>query len=138
MTTYANKLRALADYLEAHEELHERISNYENPSVSLWYETFEEFQQAARKLGGYKKGGYGGELNARHVMSDPDADEYDAKYMHLYQVSVHVSDVCEKVAKIDEETGEQVLRPKRVYVDTGEMEPEYEWKCPVVWSPTAD
>lgn len=127
MLSNVEKLRRYADYLEAHPEIGE-LFDWDYPSNYHTASDWEEFQQLIRHLDGYTKDGYAGELSAEHREKDDDGNT-------IFRVTIHVRGVCESVPKVDEE-GQPILKPVMKYerTETGEMEPEMEWKCPEVWS----
>jgi hypothetical protein len=128
--TYQEKLRAFADYLDRHPSIARKLEGrYEYPSEIIYAENWEEFQTLTSDLGGFKKNGYAGTVEALHDGTRFMDDEAGT----VYRVRVTVSGVCERKEKVDEE-GNPVMRRKQTLVETDEMEPEYEWSCPEVWS----
>lgn len=124
---YSEKLLVMHDYLVKHPELDNVLSErWEYPYENIYTNSWSEFQDTIRHLGGYEKGGYAGTLTARHNENDEHGDR-------LFQLSVTVSGVCEVRPKVDE-NGQPVMRPKMNYVPTGEQEQEVEYHCPEVWS----
>lgn len=126
---YSTKLRAMADYLDDHPEVAEHLSNrYERPFSWITTENWEAFTDLVGTLGAYEKSAHDGYLEARVT---PQVDGED-----LFTIRVSVSGVCEQVPKVDFE-GKPVMKPvvKSRYVteETGEMEPEVEYKCPEIW-----
>ena len=127
---YAEKLRALADYLDEHPTLRDRFSSYSEPRERIYANDWDDFQSLIVHLDGFQKDGYGGSLEATHKESDPEDDN---RYNYAFVVTVAVSEVCEMVPKVDE-NGEPVMREKKEFVPTGEYEPVMEYKCPKVWT----
>lgn len=125
---YVQKLRAFANYLEDKPELVERLGYWDYPSESIWAKDWEDFQELVKHLRGYEKSGYSGTLSAQHSVKDQDTETG-----RVFIMTIHVGDVCEKVAKVDED-GEPVMQAKSKYVETDELVPVYEYKCPTVWS----
>lgn len=122
---YSDKLRAFADYIDAHPVLAGRLGKYDHPTVYLYADDWSDFQTLIADLDGYDKDGYGGSLTATHQeLSDSDI---------TFKACVTVSGVCEKVPKLDED-GAPVMVPKRTTVLSDELEPVYDWQCPKVWS----
>ena len=126
---YPDKLRALADYLESRPALAETFTNWDEPRETIYARDWDHFQELIGELGGFEKDGYGGQLTAKHVENEEEAE----KYCHTFAVTVYVSNACEQVPKVDED-GMPVMKKKRITIDTDEVEQEVEWKCPTVWS----
>ena len=128
---YQTKLRAFADYLDERPALAEKLaSRYNYPSEYIYAEDWEEFKALCKDLGGFDKSGYGGSLEAVHRERLSNNDDLSED---LFYIRVGVSGVCTITPKVDED-GNPVMRPKRVYMDTGEMEQEMEYSCPDVWT----
>lgn len=127
--TYADKLRALASYLDERPELRDRMGDdFDYPSFSFYANDFDDFQGLCKHLGGFEKSGAYGNLTALHNQNMPKG------YGRMYRVYLYCSGVCEKVIKTDEK-GQPVYARKTTtnIVETDEMEPVYEWKCPDTW-----
>ena len=124
----SSKARRLATYLEQNPEIDELFGEWEYPSFYHTVGDWEEFQEIISHLGGYEKSGWNGELEAVHAQRDKDGNT-------LFRISIGVRGACESKPKVDED-GQPVMKPVRKYqtTDTGEFEPELEWKCPEVWS----
>ena len=129
--TYAEKLRSFADYLDKHPSVSAKIEDRWNyPSLWIGAEDWDEFQELIADLGGYRKDGSSGSLDAQH--REDDADGWP-----VFSLGVTVSDVCEQVPVLDD-NGEPVMKPVTRYeskeVETGEFVPVMEWKCPERWT----
>lgn len=131
--SYSEKLRSLATWLDEHPTVAAELNDqYEYPTVAVYvYEDdsaeetkFERFQSFVRTLGSFEKSGYGGALTADHFGRQDDTT--------LFRVSVTTSGVCERIEKTDD-SGAPVMQKKRTYVESDELEPVYEWKCPDSW-----
>jgi hypothetical protein len=123
---YPDKLRAFAEYLDAHPVVAERAGDYDYPSFYIYCENWDEFQEIIKHLDGFEKAAYSGNLTAKHRELDEDG--------HLiFHVGVNVSGVCEAKPKVDEE-GNPVMRPKTKVINTDELEQVMEYDCPKVWT----
>lgn len=123
----SDKLRRLADYLDAHPPIAEQCSNrWDYPSVHIYMDTWDDFQEVIRHLDGYDKGGSNGSLNASHRESTDDGET-------IFRIYVNVGGVCEAKPKLDDE-GKPVTRKKFVFVETDEEEVVMEYDCPKVWT----
>ena len=136
MLSYADKLRRLAFWLDEHPTIAGEVQGaYTYPTIQVYVygetdeESFDEFKEIIRTIGDFDKSdSYGGSLTAKHTeWRDPIE-----KGEKVFSVSVTTSGVCERVEKVDE-SGKPVMIPKRVYQDSEELEPVYEWKCPDSW-----
>src|SRR5215472_4779529 len=103
-TTYSEKLRALADYLDEHPEIAEKTNGYwDYPSI--WVscgEDTEEFGRLCRAMGSFEKNksSWDNSLSATYAPENEDGDR-------LFKVNVGVTGACTKVVKLDE-NGEPV------------------------------
>lgn len=124
---YADKLRELAGWLDAHPKWANNLSHeYPRISVYLGDEGGKLFAELIRDMGTADKHGYGGTLSAYHW---ENRKRVDGSEETIYALGVHLSGVCEKVPKVDDD-GNPIMVPKKVTTTTDEMEPEYEWRCP--------
>lgn len=124
--TYADKLRWLADYLDDHPEIRNATSEWDYPTTYIYADDWDHFQELVPHLEGYDKDGSNGSLSARHSKTARDGET-------IYIVTVHVSGVCEATPVVDDD-GQPVMKPRQKYVETDEMVPVLEYKCPEVWS----
>lgn len=123
---YADKLRALADYLDDHPLIAaERSSHWDYPSMYVYASDWDHFQDLILHLDGFEKTGSNGSLTATH--REREVEEV------LFRVDVMVSGVCEARPKLDDD-GKPVTRKKRVFVDIDEEEVVMEYDCPKVWT----
>ena len=88
----------------------------------------EKFKEAVRTMGSFEKDGYAGQLTAKHTEWRDELNHEE----RLFSVSVSVGGLCERIPKLNED-GSPVMTKKKVYQETGEMEPVYEFKCPDSW-----
>ena len=136
MISYAQKLRYLANWLDQHPTIaRELLGVYEYPTVLIYvYEDDgednkeEKFKEAVRTMGSFEKDGYAGQLTAKHTEWRDELNHEE----RLFSVSVSVGGLCERIPKLNED-GSPVMTAKKVYQDTGELEPVYEFKCPDSW-----
>lgn len=124
---YQDKARSLAEYLDSHSEIAEKVSDYyDYPSLYIYANNWEDFQEIISHLDGYDKSGSNGTLTATHRERNEDGET-------MFRVQVQVTQVCEARPKLDE-NGQPVTRKKSVWVETDETEPVMEYDCPKVWS----
>lgn len=124
--TYASKLRAFARYLDTHPEIAEKVNDWgTTPSFTIYCDDSANFGSLCRALGEFDKEPYAGMLTAIHKETWEDSTT-------KFRLAVSISGVCEKVAKLDE-FGNPVTRKKSAYVETEELETEYEYRCPESW-----
>lgn len=124
---YADKARCLADYLDNHSDIAEQVSDsYDYPSLYIYANNWEDFQELISHLDGYTKSGGNGSLSATHTEKNEDGET-------MFRVQVQVTQVCEARPKLDED-GQPVTRKVLKWVETDEEEPVMEYDCPKVWS----
>jgi hypothetical protein len=129
---YSQKLRLLASWLEDHPEIDERQdSYYDYPSVYIHAEDTSDFGSLCKAMGKFEKerSSWSDSISAVHQPRTDDG--------YIFQVTVSVSGVCQKVPRLDED-GTPIVRrtTKTVPVEIREEvveEPEYDWKCPESW-----
>lgn len=128
--SYSDKLRWLADYLDAHPKIAEQTDgHYDYPSVYIYANTWDDFQELITHLDGYDKNGSNGSLSATHRQTV----NIEGMTCTAFRVQVNVTGVCEARPKLDE-SGQPVTRKKSVWVETDEEETVMEYDCPKVWS----
>jgi len=122
-TTLADGLRQLADFVETHPELGERIGS---PRFYLWSYTEADFKETNRLLGSFTKSSDINYLNAEKMFGPV-----------MVQSTIGHAAICEKKV-----VGTRMVS-KQVPADPDYVEPEYvtvqveelvtEWVCPPEW-----
>ena len=129
---YADKLSSFAAWLRKRPDLLGAISDWEYPSMYLYFNErrAEDFSNLCKAMGSFEKDGRDGEIRA--IVEKKITNEDDDFGGTKFRMVLALSGACERIEKTDPETGEVITRPVKRYtmVDTGETEPEYEWKCP--------
>lgn len=138
---YQDKLRKLADWLDSHPGIAERVDGpYDYPEISLYAEDSSEFGAICRALGEFDKSAYECSLIASYeAISEDKKDKVRAlgeRPHHTdFYVSACVSGVCE--AKVTAKRERKVYVPVNAYRNAdGDLVVEEEikeWKCPDSW-----
>lgn len=127
--SYADKLRSLADWLDAHPAWADEFAGeWDYPSIHAYVLSNEEgivperMQRLVRALGNAVKNGGSGVVWADH--------EEKVNEEIIWRANVSLTGACQKVPKVDPETGEPVMRREIRYMETGDLVQDYDYVCP--------
>lgn len=113
---FIEKLRKLADWLEAHPGLPEPTL----ARVDLWAWNKKDFTTYARLMGSATK-----QITDYHFMLKTSAEESGIPV----ELTIRREEICERVP-VEVEVPEQIIHARAEEIIPAHVETKYEWRCP--------